>query len=142
MANLPGQKAGSPRKTKRQCFGCWNMRTLVESDGTIATAVARKGGRGMAAKEKALFTVQEFSKCGMIVMSIKQTKWYGQSVSEAETLNKMWGGLTFMECNCVHVSIYQLGESGGTPPPINFWHIRSSDVHSDAFREEQQCCNT
>ena len=46
MVNLQGQKAGS--QAKRLHFGCWNMRMLVESDDTIATAVARKGGRGVA----------------------------------------------------------------------------------------------
>ena len=38
MENLQGQKAVGPKKAKRVGFGCWNMRTLVESDGTIATA--------------------------------------------------------------------------------------------------------
>ena len=61
MAILQGQKAGGPRKAKRLRFGCWNMRTLVESDGTIATAVARKGSRGVAVDRKASFMVQ---RCG------------------------------------------------------------------------------
>ena len=37
--------------SQRLNVGCWNMRTLVESDtsdGSIATDVFRKGGRGAA----------------------------------------------------------------------------------------------
>ena len=63
MANLHfGQKAGGPRKAKRLHFGCWNMRTLVESEGTIATAAARKGDRGVVVDRKASFMVQECSE--------------------------------------------------------------------------------
>ena len=53
------------------------------------------------------------------------------------TLNKRWGGLTFMRCNCVrkHTS-YGVWRHA---PLGNFLH--RSEVQS-AFREEQQCCNT
>ena len=80
MAILQGQKAGGPRKAERLHFGCWNMRTLVESDGTIATAVARKGGRGVAVDRKASFMVQEFRNFGMNIVGISETKWFGQGV--------------------------------------------------------------
>ena len=69
-----------PRKAKRVHFGCWNMRTLVESDSTIATAVARKGDRGVVVDRKASFMVQEFRKFGMNVVGISETKWFGQDI--------------------------------------------------------------
>ncbi len=34
--------------------GCWNMRSLVESDGSIATSVSRQGGRGVAVDKKSM----------------------------------------------------------------------------------------
>ena len=73
MVNSQGKKASGPRKAKRVQFGCWNMRTLVESDGTIATAVARKGSRDVAMNRKASFMVQEFRKFGMNVVGISET---------------------------------------------------------------------
>ena len=45
------------KNAMRLRFGSWNMRTLVESDGTIVTAVVRKGGRGVAVDRKASFMV-------------------------------------------------------------------------------------
>ena len=38
----------------------------MKSEGTIATSVARKGGRGMAVDRKASFMVQEFRKFGIV----------------------------------------------------------------------------
>ena len=84
MVNLQGQKAGGQRKAKRLHFGCWNMRTLVESDGMIATAVARKGGSGVAVDRKASFMVQEFRKFGINVVGISETKWFGQDVYDVD----------------------------------------------------------
>ena len=52
MANSQKRMADGPRKAKRLHFGCWNMRTLMETDGTIATSVAREGGRGVAVDRK------------------------------------------------------------------------------------------
>ena len=46
-----------------------------------------------------------------------------------------------MGCNCVHVSIPDRGVWRHAPAG-NFLDISSSEVHSDAFQEEQQCCNT
>ena len=47
------------------------------------------------------------------------------------------GGLTFVGCNCVHVSIPARGVWRHALPG-NFLNIRSFEVHSDAFRGEQQ----
>ena len=50
---------GGCQRPQRNSFGCWNMRTLVESDGTIATGVSRQGGRGVAVDRKAMLMVRE-----------------------------------------------------------------------------------
>ena len=49
-----------------------------------------------------------------------------------DTKQKVGGGLTYMGCNCVHVSMLARGVWRHAPPG-NFLHIRSSEVHSDAF---------
>ena len=85
MAILQGRKAGGPRKAKRLRFGCWNKRTLVESDGTIATAVARKCGRGVAVDRKASFMAQEFRNFGMNIVGISETKSFGQGVYHVDS---------------------------------------------------------
>ena len=40
--------------SKKLNVGCWNMRSLVESDGSIATSVSRQGGRGVAVDKKSM----------------------------------------------------------------------------------------
>ncbi len=35
------------KKGRRICFGCWNVRTLVEAEGSIATAAARKSSKSV-----------------------------------------------------------------------------------------------
>ena len=60
MVNLHRQARGGSRRTKSLCFGCWNMRTLVEQEGPVITAVTRKSGRVVAVDKKTVFMVQEF----------------------------------------------------------------------------------
>ena len=77
-------RGGGPRRPRRLNVGCWNMRTLVESDGSIATGVARRGGRGVAIDRKASLMVQELRKFGMSVVCISETKWFGSAVYDID----------------------------------------------------------
>ena len=61
-------------------FGCWNMRTSVEADGPVATAVTRASARGVTVDRKAFFTVEEFRKFNVEVVGISETKWFGQDM--------------------------------------------------------------
>ena len=56
------------------------MRTLVESDGSIETAVARKSSRGVAVDKKTSLMVMELKKYRMNVVGISETKWFGSAV--------------------------------------------------------------
>ena len=56
MVTSPNGGGGRCRP-KRLNVGCWNMRTLVESDGSIATGVSRQGGRGVTVDRKAMLLV-------------------------------------------------------------------------------------
>ena len=69
-------RGGDPRRPRRLNVGCWNVRTLVESDSSIATGVARRVGRGVAIDRKASLMVQELRKFGMSVVCISETKWF------------------------------------------------------------------
>ncbi len=66
--------------SKKLNVGCWNMRSLVESDGSIATGVSRQGGRGVAVDKKSRLMVQEFCKFGMNVVDLSETKWCGNAL--------------------------------------------------------------
>ena len=79
MARSLGHGGGT-----QEAVGCWNMRTLVESDGSIATGVARRGGRGVAIDRKALLMVQELRKFWMSVVCISETKWFGSAVYDID----------------------------------------------------------
>ena len=68
---------GGSRRALRLNIGCWNMRTLVESEGSIATAISRKGGRGVTVDRKVSLMVQELKKHGMNVVGISETKGLG-----------------------------------------------------------------
>ena len=60
--------------------GCWNKRTLVESDGSIATGVSRQCGRGVPVDRKVMLMVCELRRFKMRVVSISETKWFGNAV--------------------------------------------------------------
>ena len=77
MVNSPNGGGGRCRP-KRLNVGCWNMRTLVESDGSIATGVSRQGGRGVTVDRKAMLMVKQ--KFKMSVTGISETKWFGSAV--------------------------------------------------------------
>ena len=83
----PRKEKRSCRKQRKQCqlsVGCWNMRTLVESEGPIETSVARPNSRGVTVDRKASLMVQELKKYGVSVTGISETKWFGQAVYQVE----------------------------------------------------------
>ena len=80
---LLGGDSGS-RRAQRLNIGCWNMCTLVDSEGSIATAISRKGGRGVTVDRKVSLMVQELKKYGMNVVGISETKWFGNAVYDVD----------------------------------------------------------
>ena len=56
---------------------CWNMRSLVQNEGSIETATMRPGARGMAVDRKADMLVQELKKYQIRITRISETKWFG-----------------------------------------------------------------
>ncbi len=72
------------RKSRRISFGCWNMRTLVEEEGPIATALARRTSRSVTIDKKASFMVDVFRKFSMSIIGISETKWFGQEKYEVD----------------------------------------------------------
>ena len=83
----PREKRNGCQEQRNQCHfsvGCWNMRTLVESEGPIETSVARSGGRGVTVDRKVSLMVRELKKYGINVTGISETKWFGQAVYQVE----------------------------------------------------------
>ena len=72
--------------------GCWNMRTLVESEGSIATSLARPGSRSVSVDRKAMFMVQELRKYGMNLTGISETKWFGHEVYNIDGFTLLHSG--------------------------------------------------
>ena len=71
---------GGCRRPQRLNVSYWNMRTLIESDGSIATGMSRQGGRGVAVDRKASLLVQEQRKFRMSVVGISEMKSFGNAV--------------------------------------------------------------
>ena len=70
------------RKSKprfRLNLACWNLRTLVQGEGSVDTAVSRPD-RGVAVDRKADSMVKELKKYSISVTGISETKWFGQEV--------------------------------------------------------------
>ena len=68
---------GSLYRRKKKENECWSMRTLVESDGNIATGVSREGG---AVGRKDSLMVAKLSKFETSVVTIIETKWFGSAL--------------------------------------------------------------
>ena len=66
--------ADKRRRRSKISIGCWNMRTLVEAEGSIETSVVRSSTRGVAVDRKATLMVQELKKYRMSITGISETK--------------------------------------------------------------------
>ena len=75
---------GGCQRPRRISFGCWNMRTSVESDGSISTGVSWQGGRGVVVDRKAMLMVRELLRFGMSVVGIGETKWFRSTVYDVD----------------------------------------------------------
>ena len=84
MVGLLDSRVGRRWSQKKLNVGCWNMRTLVEFDGSIFTGVSRQGGRGVTVDRKALLMVQELRKFGLSVVGISDTKWFGNAIYDVD----------------------------------------------------------
>ena len=74
MCSLRGQRALGGQKKARLL----EHANSVEAEGSIATAVARKSGRGVTVDKKSAFMMEVFRKFGMNIVGISETKWFGQ----------------------------------------------------------------
>ena len=65
-------------------FASWNLRSLVESEGSIATARSRQGEgvlRG-SVERKADLMVEELNRYNIFAASISETKWFDCNIYE------------------------------------------------------------
>ena len=61
--------------------GCWNVCSLVEAEGSVATASVRGEVQG---DHKIKFMVDELCRFDMSITGISEPKWFGQGVYEVD----------------------------------------------------------
>ena len=80
------------RHRRRLNIGCWNMRTLVQSEGSIETRVVRPSSTGVTVDRKTTLMVQELKRFGMNITGISETKWFGEAVYDVEGYTILYSG--------------------------------------------------
>ena len=75
-------------------LACWNMRSLVECEGSIETARVRKDGRREkgAVEKKATMLIWELKWYGVYAAGISETKWFGSNIYEVEDYTILHSG--------------------------------------------------
>ena len=62
---------------------CWNMRTLVEDDGSIKTGRVRQSeqrGKG-SVERKVVLMIWELKRYATFAAAISETKWFGNDMT-------------------------------------------------------------
>ena len=80
-----------PKPRFRLNIACWNMRSLVQAEGSVDTAVSRPG-RGVAVDRKVDLMVDELKKYSISVTGISETKWFGQEVYSVSNFTVLHSG--------------------------------------------------
>ena len=62
-------------------IGCWNMGSLVEAEGSVATVSVRGG---VQVDRKMNFVVDELCHFDMSITGIIESKWFGQGVYDVD----------------------------------------------------------
>ena len=77
------RKGKKPRKLN---IACWNMRSLVEDDGSLETARSRQDKRSLkgSVERKAVMMVWEFKRYSIFAAGISETKWFNRNIYEVE----------------------------------------------------------
>ena len=68
------------------------MRSLLQSEGSIETAVSRPGARGVAVDRKADLMIQELRKYHISITGISETKWFGEDVYNIDGYTMLHSG--------------------------------------------------
>ena len=92
MASSTQGSATRHLKNQRLDIGCWNMCTLVEAEGSIATSVSRPSSRGVTVDRNATLMVQELERFKMNITGISETKWFEQAVYQVNGYTVLHSG--------------------------------------------------
>ena len=81
-----GRMKGKKKKQEKVNLMCWNMRTLVEDDGSIKTGRVRQNEqrRKGSVEKKAVLMVWEMKRYATFAAAISETKWFGNDIYEIE----------------------------------------------------------
>ena len=80
-----------PKPRFRLNVACWNLRSLVQAEGSVYTAVSRPG-RGVAVDRKVDLMVDELRKYSISVTGISETKCFGQEVYSVSNFTILHSG--------------------------------------------------
>lgn len=73
------RRAGSNREFSAWYMGTWNVRTLLDVDGSIETA-KRSGDVSVTDERKIDQVVSELDRYDIVVGALQETKWFGSEV--------------------------------------------------------------
>ena len=73
-------------------IGSWNLHSIVESEGSVATASTR---RGVQVDRKVNLLVEELRCFEISIAGISETKWFGQDVYEVNGFVLVHSGRPF-----------------------------------------------
>ena len=67
-------------------MACWNMRSLVEDDGSVETARSRQDSRAQrsSVERRSTLLVWELKRYNIFAATISETKWFGNNMYEVE----------------------------------------------------------
>ena len=87
-------KSLKKKKRDRVNLVCWNMRTLVEDDGSIKTGRVRQSeprGKG-SVERKVVLMIWELKRYATFAAAISETKWFGNDIYEIENYTILHSG--------------------------------------------------
>ena len=89
-----GRMKRKKKKQEKVNLVCWNMRTLVEDDGSIKTGRVRQNEqrRKGSVEKKAVLMVWEMKRYATFAAAISETKWFGNDIYEIENYTILHSG--------------------------------------------------
>ena len=83
LASPRGSRSARSSERKRKNrrvgrFASWNVRSLVENDGDVATA--RQAGSTDVVEDRKIELVHQFKRYDIVAAGLQETKWFGNGI--------------------------------------------------------------
>ena len=117
-------RAGQKQKFSVWCLASWNVRTLLDIEGSIMTA--RQRNERVAVDERKIDqVVSELNRYNVVVAALQETKWFGNEIYRVEDSVVLTSGREVPE----HVGSRQRGEGVAIVllgPAVSAWKAGGS----------------